>query len=505
MTTMEERSISKRYRYAVALFAGALVLFVLYLSSLYNYLLFHSLAEIFSIVVAFSIFIVAWNSSQFMDNSYFLFIGIAYLFTGGLDTIHTLAYTGMNVFPGYDTNLPAQFWIAARYVESFSLLLAPFFLGRKLRAKLVILCYFVVSSLLVMSVFYWKVFPGCFVEGVGLTAFKKVSEYAISLILLTSIFVLLEKRREFDTEVLRLLVASVIVTIGSELAFTFYIHAYGFSNLVGHFLKIISFYLIYRALIRTGLVKPYNLLFRNLKRSEEALAQQALELTRSNAELQQFAYVASHDLQEPLRMVSSYVQLLARRYKGKLDADADDFIGYAADGVERMKNLINDLLVYSRVSTHGRDFKSTDCEAVLEATLANLQVAIEESGTVVTHHPLPTVMADDLQLIQLFQNLIANAIKFHSEDPPRVHISVEEEGEKWVFSVQDNGIGIDPEHADRIFEIFQHLHSREDYPGTGVGLAICKKIVERHGGRIWVDSEPGNGSTFRFTMPVMES
>jgi len=236
----------------------------------------------------------------------------------------------------------------------------------------------------------------------------------------------------------------------------------------------------------------------SLELEERRRAEQ--ELARSNAELEQFAYVASHDLQEPLRMVASFSQLLARRYRGKIDTDADEFIGFAVDGATRMQRLLNDLLAYSRVGTRSKPFIAIDCNSVLSDALANLKPAIEESGAVVTHEPLPFIRGDEVQLTQLFQNLIGNAVKFHGQEPPQVHISAKRKDGDWVFTVQDNGIGIAPEQRERIFLIFQRLHHRSEYPGTGIGLALCHRIVERHGGRIWVESEVGKGSTFYFTL-----
>jgi light-regulated signal transduction histidine kinase (bacteriophytochrome) len=253
------------------------------------------------------------------------------------------------------------------------------------------------------------------------------------------------------------------------------------------------------------------------KLAEEALEKAALELARSNKELEQFAYVASHDLQEPLRMITSYTQLIAKRYQGQLDTDAKEFMQFAVDGALRMQKLIQGLLLYSRVGTRGKPFEATSCQECLAGALANLKMAIEETSAVIQlpAEPLPHLMGDAVQLTQLFQNLVANSLKFRNVAPPVIQLTAERQTRRdaatlnvppyeWVFHIHDNGIGIEPQYFDRIFVIFQRLHAQDQYPGTGIGLAICRKIVERHGGRIWLDSKPGAGTTFHFTMPALD-
>lgn len=238
------------------------------------------------------------------------------------------------------------------------------------------------------------------------------------------------------------------------------------------------------------------------KKAEEKIEKHTEELAKSNAELEHFAYVASHDLREPLRMITSFLQLLERRYTDQLDENANEFIGFAVDGAQRLNDMINDLLTYSRVSTNKREFQKVDCEQILETTLTNLKVKIEENNAIITYDPLPTIFGDELLMIELFQNLIANAIKYRSQKTPQIHISAKKELNQYNFCVNDNGIGIDSKHLGRIFTIFQRLHTKEEYDGTGLGLAIAQKIVNEHSGHIWAESEPNIGSTFYFTIPT---
>jgi PAS domain S-box-containing protein len=240
------------------------------------------------------------------------------------------------------------------------------------------------------------------------------------------------------------------------------------------------------------------------RKSEEHLTKTMEELKRSNDELGRFAYVVSHDLQEPLRMVASYTQLLAQRYKGRLDSDADEFIAYAVDGCNRMQGLIQDLLSYSRAGGDGEALRVVSAENALQKALKNLRATIEQSRARVTHDSLPAIMTDGTQLVQVFQNLIGNAVKYRGAETPQVHVSANKDGNEWIFSVRDNGLGIEPQYFEKIFILFQRLHGQKEFEGTGIGLAMCKKIVDRLGGRIWVESQIDQGSTFYFALPAGE-
>ena len=633
------------------LLSGAAVLLGLTIISLHSAVLMHTLVEMFTIIVACSIFMIAWNTRRFLSNNYILFIGISFLFVSVFDLLHTVAYQGQNTVPGIDDNIATQLWITARVMGSTSLLFAPLLMDSRLRPRLVFGAYAAVTVVLLAMIFYWKVFPGCVGEGGKLTKFKIVSEYVIASLFAAALAFLLWKHREFDKSVLRLLIGSILLRICSELMLMSYIGAEDFPSKVGHFLKIAAFYLFYKALVESALVKPYDILFRNLKKSEEALREErdraqhyldvaktilvviaadqrvslinkrgcdilgydereiigknwfdtfvparirddvkaafnklmtreiqpvehfenpvvsregeerliawhnavlendegeiiatlssgediterkraeeklikkTAELERSNAELEQFASVVSHDLKEPLVSLGGFAEILREKYEDKLDAKAKTLISRIISGSIRMESLIKALLAYAKVNSSVHPFRPVSCNTVLAIALSNLGRAIGESAAVITSDDLPSVTGEETQLIQLFQNLIGNAIKYREDRPPRIHISARSLGDAdvnsrdtishstlrtsysktgWLISISDNGIGIDPAYSERIFEIFYRLHQGEEYPGTGIGLAVCRKIVERHGGRIWVESEPGRGATFFFTIP----
>jgi signal transduction histidine kinase len=480
-----------------------------YLISRENFLLFHSLAEVFSIVIACGIFMIAWNSRAFLKNDYLMLMGVAYLFVGSLDLIHTLAYSGMGVFVEHDTNLPTQLWIAARYMESISLLLAPLLLRRELKAELVLVAYAFVTVLLLLLIFAWEVFPDCFVEGEGLTAFKRISEYIICLILLSALVLLLQHRQSFDSKVLRWLVASIVLTIAAELAFTFYVHVYGFSNLVGHYLKIVSFYFMYRAIIETGLAQPYALLLREVRGAQEQLihANQELEgkvqertakLEETIADLEHFSYSIVHDMRAPLRCMNSFASFLLEENKQSHDATTKDYLQRISSAAQRMDLLIRDVLSYSQVSRAESLLSPVYLDKLVRDILRDYPAFQTDRADIEIAGPLLPVMANTALLTLCVSSLLSNAIKFVAAGTrPQIRLWTEEAELGWVrLVIQDNGIGIQELHIDRIWGMFQRLHHNHEYEGTGIGLSVVKRAVQRMHGQVGVESAPGKGSRF---------
>ena len=632
---------------------GMAVMVGLYLARLYNYLLFHTLVEGFSVVVGFGIFVVAWNARHFMSNNFFLFFGIASFFVGAVDFTHALAYKGMGVFPAYDANLPTQLWIVARYIQSSSLLVAPLFLGRMLKPRLTVTAYLAATSILLAIVFSGG-FPDCFIEGQGLTLFKKVSEYLVALMLVGALIFMRKKAHAFDRDVASLLSAGIGTFIASELAFTLYVDVYGITNMVGHFLKFGGFYLIYKAIIETGLARPYDLLFRELKKSEDRyrrivdtaqegvwaidfekrttyvnqrmadilgynieemlgrpvfdfcgddgrreisarvetrklgardqyettmfrkdgvkiwvnisaapilgnsgeyagsfamisditgrkkadeeievlntnLAARAFELEETNCELgaaleeleaanqelgmtnrelesanqelEAFSYTVSHDLRSPLTCINGYSQLMTTLYSDRLDEQGKDIVGGISSAAERMEQMISTLLNFSKLSRSEINHSSVDLSELAHAVEAQLR--FNEPGRRVAFTIAEGLKADgDSRLLRaVMENLIGNAWKYTGKrEESRIEFgSTEDEGKTFYF-VRDNGAGFDMGEADRLFAPFQRLHDKEEFEGSGIGLATVKRIIERHGGRVWAEGETGKGATFYFIL-----
>ncbi len=492
---------SNKYNKYLIIVSGIVILVGLYAISLYSYLLYHSFIEIFSIIVAAGIFMVAWNSRKFLDNNYLLFIGIAYMFIAFLDLIHTLAYKGMGVFPGFGSNLATQLWIFPRYVESLSLLIAVFFINRKLRSNYLFLGYGIIIVVFLLSVFYWKIFPDCFIEGSGLTPFKIISEYIISLILLITIFLLIRRRKDFNKTVFRLIIAAIAITIFEEMAFTLYSDVYGVSNLIGHYLKLVSFYLIYKAIIETGLVKPFNLLFRKLKKSEEALREKSNRLELVNKELESFAYSVSHDLRAPLRSIDGFSQALKEDYNDKLDDEGKDFINRIRSSTQRMGKLIDDLLILSRITRKEVKYENVDLSNLANEIAKDLKAIDPERDVKFTIAPQLTASADTGLMRIVLNNLLDNAFKFTGRRKKAlIELGITNIDGKKTYFVKDNGVGLDMAYVHTIFAPFQRLHSAAEFEGTGIGLATVQRIISLHNGDIRAEGKKGAGATFYFTI-----
>ncbi|NHI82689.1 MAG: hypothetical protein EAX81_00105 [Candidatus Thorarchaeota archaeon] len=488
----------KQYLYVIL---SVLIGIALYVARHYSYLLFHSIVEEFSILVAFGVFLVGWHSTKYTDNRAFLFLGISFLFIGWIDFFHTLAYPGMGVFPGSDTNLAAQLWIVARYLESITFLIAPFAVRTNINKAHVVVAYSIVSGLLLATIFVWQVFPVCFIDGVGLTLFKIASEYIISAILVLSGLLFLRRRTEFDSSTMRLLILAIIFTILSELAFTLYADAYGIANAAGHYLKVIAFYFIYQALVQASLIRPYDTLFRNLKQSREMEASRATQLEALNRELESFSYSVSHDLRAPLRSLDGFSLALEKNYADKIDDNGRHYLDRIRAGSQRMTALINTLLQLSRLSRTVLQRSLVNLTSMTHEILSTLQQGSPERDVEIVIEEEMTVNADEYLLNVVMTNLLENAWKFtKSHSKTRIEVGkVSQEDHEAVF-VRDDGVGLDMKYANRLFAPFQRLHSLEEFEGLGIGLATVQRIISRHGGRVWVESAPEQGATFYFTL-----
>jgi signal transduction histidine kinase len=526
---------------ALVVAVAAVSLYALFILSQFNYLLFHSTVEFFSVVIAFAIFTIAWNSRRLMDSNYLLFIGIAFLFIGGAAFLHALTYKGMNVFPGIGANWATQLWIAMRYMLSLSMLGALVFVHRKFNPNLVLVTYATIFGLLLATIFYWQIFPTAYVEGVGLTQFKVISEFVVSAILLGAIAMLVKNRREFSGNIVRYVVAAMATIIAAEMSFTLYVDVYGVFNMVGHLLNVVAFYLIYKALIETGLSRPYDLLFHNLKKSEGDLANRAADLAQLNEKLEE-SLSSQKELQDKLEQYSKHLETLVEEKTAQLrDKERLAAIGQTAGMVghdlrnplqtlsgeaylakievqslpesEQKKNLLESLgtfqeqIIYmNKIISDLQDFvkpiKADKADVNLEKLLTNMVASIDIPQSIEVHtmfENLPLVSADMELLKRLFTNLLINAIQA-MPNGGTIWVEGKTHDGKARVIIRDTGVGIPDAIKPRIFNPLFTTKAR----GQGFGLAVCKRVAEAHDGTIFFESRERQGTTFIVELPIRQ-
>ncbi len=599
---------------AAALLGGAVLLGV----ALVDYRLFHALVEMAVVGIGIALFTLVWASRSYLENAYFLVLGVGLLFVGALTLLYTLASESVGAL-GPVPGLPAGLWAAGGLLAAATAIGAPLAIGRDVAPRYLLGAYAVATAAMLGAIATGAV-PDMSAAGPGGVPLGRWAGVVVAAGIGAGMVILYRRRAAFDEEMLRLLLGALGGYLAAEVCLSLAADSSGLLTVAGHLLRLLAFYLFALAIVEFGVRRPYDALFRELssrtdqlreaREHVEGLIEQAPgpilvldaggrvtrlnraferltgrssagftgrpladvlpgiapavleagaspggvegqiahrdgttrtllwtsatlrnpdgtvaatvvqgqdvtdrveaelrlravidELEVSNEGLERYAYVASHDLQEPIRTVVSHVQLLERRYRGRLDEDADEILGYIVEGGLRMQRLIQDLLLLSRIGAKKRPFEPVDSEQLLLDVLRDHRHQIRELGAVVQHDPLPVVCGDPAELQMVFSHLFENALKFRSDEPPRIRVTAEREDGWWRFSVSDNGIGIEPEYFDRIFVLFQRLHTRDRYGGTGIGLPVVKKVIERHGGRCWVASSFGNGTTFFFTLP----
>jgi signal transduction histidine kinase len=492
---------SVRTKNIVASLLGVLLLGGLYLTSLYNYLLFHSLVELFTIVVAAGIFMIAWNARAYLNNNYLLFLGIAAVFIAFLDIFHTLAYKGMGVFADPSANTATQVWVGMQYLQGLSLLVAPIFIGRKLRVGLQLAAYLLVTALILGAIFAWRIFPVAYVQVLGLTPFKIASEYITVAFFLASIAILLWKRREFDASVLRFLILFLAFTIASELAFTSYVSVYGGANLVGHLLRLVAFFFLYKAIIETGVVRPYAILLRDLQHSEESLRQHAAELQTRSEELDAYDHTVAHNLKNPLTVIIASAEAITDI--GDLTpAEQREFMEQIKATAFEMNSIIDNLLLLAELRKAEAPAEPVNMATLVAKIHKRLGYIIKTNqARLILPKTWPEVSGYGPWIEEVWANYISNAIKYGGPKPcVELGATLQQDGMVRLW-VRDQGPGIPPEAQLRLFVPFTqvgHVHQA----GHGLGLSIVRSIVEKLGGQVGVESQVGQGSLFYFTLPA---
>jgi signal transduction histidine kinase len=513
----------------IILLSILITFFILCLS--YSYLLFHIFIELFSVVIAFSLFIITWNSRKILDNQYLFFIGIVALFIGILDTFHIVTYQGMNIIksPVFYAN---QFWIATRFLESIAILTGFFFLNKKinLHAHILIAVLTVITILIILSIVYWEVFPACYIENVGQTNFKIYSEYVIIFILFIALYFLTKNKASFENNVYKLLFASIIFAIITEFSFTLYVSNFSFSNQIGHFTKLFTFYFIYKANVETGFIKPAEIIFSNLKNSEKRFRKQSKELAELNKkylaineELEnkieeintlveskdKFFGIIAHDLKQPFTSLLGFSNLLkdnASKYSPeKVQQFAQNMNSSAAYGFKLLENLLE----WARLQTgtiNPHLIKLKPSEIINEVKPLKEQIAKSKNIDFQTNIESDEYILADREMIKtVLRNLISNALKFTSSEGI-VKVTTRSAENNMIFEISDTGVGIEKQHLDKIFDIDNNLSKKgtAGEKGTGLGLTLCKEFVEKNKGKISVESEIGKGSSFIFTIPLFK-
>jgi signal transduction histidine kinase len=486
---------------AAILLMGAFLLLGLYLTGLKNYLLFHSLVELFTIVVAAGIFMIAWNARGYLNNNYLLFVGIAAIFIAFLDLFHTLAYQGMGVFADRTANTATQLWVAGRYLQGLSLLIAPFFIGRKLKIDLQAVAYLLITGLLLGAIFYWHIFPAAYVEGSGLTTFKKTSEIIIILFFLAAGGFLVRKRQEFDPVVLRFMTLFILFTIGSEIAFTSYVSVYGGTNLIGHMLRLVAFFFLYKAIIETGVVRPYAILVRDLQRSEESLRQQAEALQTHSEEMDAYDHTVAHNLKNPLAVIIASADAITEIHD-LTRAEQREFMGQIKATAFEMNSIIDNLLLLSELRKVEAPTEPVNMARVVAKIRKRLDYMIKKNrARLALPKTWPDVTGYGPWIEEVWVNYISNAIKYGGQKPC-VELGAALQPDGMVrFWVRDEGQGIPPEAQERLFVPFSQVGQFHE-AGHGLGLSIVRRIIEKLGGQVGVESQHGQGSLFFFTLPA---